>query len=99
MEVPMSSRETFATKLRWAICGWLSLALAIVGCGASTASVSGTVKFQGQPLPSGTVLFHGADGQVEHALITEGGRYIITNAPLGPVRITVRSHPPAPLGM
>jgi hypothetical protein len=61
--------------------------------------VSGTVTFEGQPLPSGTVLFHAADGRVEHALIAEGGRYAITSTSLGPARITVRSHPTAPAGM
>src|SRR5262249_58581110 len=48
--------------------------LLLAGCG-SAASVSGTVTLKGQPLPSGTVLFHGADGRVEHALITEKGKY------------------------
>jgi hypothetical protein len=78
--------------------GGLLLALA-VGCGPQTPTVSGTVAFDGKPLPSGTVLFHGGDGRVEYSLITEGGRYSIANAPPGLVRITVRSHPAIPAGM
>ncbi len=76
-----------------------ALCLLATGCGPSAPSVSGTVRFQGQPLPSGTVLFHGADGRVEHSLVSADGRYAIANAPLGPVRITVQSHPAAPAGL
>jgi hypothetical protein len=47
--------------------------------------------FNGKPLPSGTVLFHTADGRVEHALIFEDGSYTVSDAPLGELRITVRS--------
>src|SRR5438128_8832771 len=82
----------------WAVFGVLALALAVDGCGPPQASVSGSVTFNGQPFPSGTVLFHGADGRVEHALISEDGSYTIANAPLGELRITVRSHATAPLG-
>jgi hypothetical protein len=58
--------------------------------------VSGTVTLQGQRLPGGTVLFHGADGRVEHALISAEGEYTIADAPLGKVRITVQSHGAVP---
>jgi hypothetical protein len=74
-----------------------ALGLVLVGCGAPPkASVSGTVRFKGQPLPSGTVLFHGADGRVEHSLISAEGKYTIEDAPLGLARITVKSHGAAP---
>jgi len=77
----------------------LSVLMVLAGCGEPTASVSGTVKFKDQPLPSGTVLFHGPDGRVEHAVIGEGGKYALANAPLGPVRIAVKSHAAQPTGM
>ena len=57
------------------------------------------MTYKGQPLPSGTVLFHSAEGRIEHGLVTAGGRYTIIEAPLGPVRITVQSHAPTPKGM
>lgn len=75
------------------------LALAAAGCGSPTAVVSGTVTFKGHPLPSGTILFHGSDGRVEHGLIGSNGVYTLTNAPPGPVRISVKSHPASPTGM
>src|SRR5262245_54815985 len=85
--------------MRCAIRGFLWLALATSGCAPRGPSVSGTVTFKGEPLPSGTVLFHAADGRIEHGLITGNGKYTVANAPPGPVRITVRSHPPAPVGL
>jgi hypothetical protein len=75
------------------------LLLALVGCGEPVASVSGTVKFKGQPLTSGTVLFHGSDARVEHSLIDANGKYVIPKAPLGQVRITVRWHAATPSGL
>ncbi len=84
---------------RWITGGLVLLALAVVGCGSRTPSVSGKVTFKGLPLPSGTVLFHGGDGRVEHGLIDGEGRYNIANAPLGSVRITVQSHAAQPLGL
>lgn len=75
------------------------LGLLTLGCGSPTATVTGTVTFQGKPLPSGTVLFHGADGRVAHAVITDGGRYALADAPIGPVRISVKTHAALPTGM
>jgi hypothetical protein len=75
-----------------------AVCLVLVGCGRPAASVSGTVTFDGKPLPGGTVLFHRSDGRVEHALISTEGKYSMEDAPLGKVRITVRAHgavPPA----
>jgi hypothetical protein len=59
--------------------------------------VSGIVTYDGRPLPSGTVLFHGENGRVEHALISPDGAYTIAEAPQGAVRITVHPHASAPL--
>ena len=82
-----------------ALGGLLLLAVTVVGCGPANPTVSGVVTFRGQPLPSGTVLFHVADGRVEHSALGPDGHYTIANAPLGPVRITVQSHPAAPAGL
>jgi hypothetical protein len=98
-EINIFCRNTLPAPLRWTTHGLAVLALAMVGCGAQPASVSGTVRFNGQTLPSGTVLFHGDGGRVEHGLIGEDGRFTIADAPLGLVRITVRSHSEQPAGM
>jgi hypothetical protein len=83
----------------WVAGGLLGLLPMALGCGSGAPSVSGTVTFAGRPLSSGTVLFHGADGRIEHGMIGEEGRYAIADAPPGDVRITVSAHPVAPAGL
>ncbi len=90
----MSTRNVLPSAARWATGGLLALALTATAC-SRKPSVSGEVTFNGQPLPFGTILFQGADGRVAHSLISDG-RYTIADPPLGPVRITVRSHPVLP---
>jgi hypothetical protein len=79
---------------------WLFPALALLGCGRSVTEVSGTVRFKNQTLSSGSVTFVGQDGESSSSAIAENGSYRIENAPIGPVRIAVASHPrvPPPLG-
>jgi hypothetical protein len=72
------------------VCLALASVLALSGCGKSTATVSGVVKFQGEPLPSGTVLIYGADGQPIKGTISEDGKYTVADAPVGPVKIAVQ---------
>jgi hypothetical protein len=65
------------------------------GCDKGTGEVSGTVTYNGAPLPGGIVTFIAENGRVEPARIGEDGSYKVTNVPVGPVRITVTT--PAPL--
>ena len=80
-------------------CLLLISTLGMAGCGNPVGLVSGTVTFNGKVLSSGTVLFHGADGNVGHAIIAEDGGYEMSDAPVGAARITVVSHARAPLGL
>jgi hypothetical protein len=79
---------------------WLVVVLlsAIPGCGSgkATATVTGTVTYQGKPLPAGKVSFFGLDGQVASGLIGEDGSYEITNVPLGLVKVAVSTPLPPP---
>jgi hypothetical protein len=74
------------------------LLLAIPGCGGgrATATVTGTVNYQGKALPAGTVKFYGPNDQVASALIGDDGSYEATNVPLGPVKIAVSTPLPPP---
>jgi hypothetical protein len=54
--------------------------------------VSGKVIYQNKPVPSGTVTFVGEDDRVESAEIQEDGTYTIAKAPVGPVKIGVRTY-------
>ena len=71
----------------------LFLALATIsGCGSRMGDISGTVSFNGEPLPSGRIAFYcnGGDKPVLMSPI-EAGTYTITGAPLGPSRVTIET--------
>jgi hypothetical protein len=74
------------------------LLLAIPGCGGgrTTATVTGTVSYQGKPLPAGKVSFWGANDQVASALISEDGSFEASNVPLGAVKVAVSTPLPPP---
>jgi hypothetical protein len=58
--------------------------------GSPHASVFGKVMYNNKPLTSGTVKFVGEDGHSQ-ARIAADGSYQIMDAPLGPVKVSVRS--------
>jgi hypothetical protein len=66
---------------------WLPLLAVAAGCGPATGSISGTVTFKGEPVPSGTVSF------LANAKVVEGqiqdGHYEVAGVPVGEARITV----------
>jgi hypothetical protein len=66
------------------------------GCSAggnNAAVVSGTVTYKSKPLPAGTITFHGADGKIGSGKLGTDGRYAVSNAPLGPVKISILTPP------
>jgi hypothetical protein len=67
----------------------LGLVLAAVGCGEGSASVSGKVTLNGQPLTGGAITFHAAGGRAEGSWIDPEGNYAIARAPVGQVKVTV----------
>jgi hypothetical protein len=73
--------------------GLVLLALTAVGCGGGKGTVSGQVRFRGQPLPSGRVTFvcEGGDRPVLTADVRDG-TYTISGAPVGPVKIAVATY-------
>jgi hypothetical protein len=76
----------------------LLLAALTTGCGASTGTVSGVVKYRGAPLPAGRVTFLCKTGKkpVFRTDIEKNGEYTVEDVPVGPVVILVESFPPAP---
>jgi hypothetical protein len=86
-------------------CGGLLLLgfLAIsVGCGPNykaRATVKGKVTFAGKALTIGNVTFHGKDNLMGSASIDKDGNYVMNDAPLGEVTITVTVPPPPPGGI
>src|SRR6516162_895701 len=88
--MPMSSLNSRAVRL----CLLLCLAVIAVGCTSGKklqqyTEISGTVKFDGVPLPGGQIVFHGKEGEADKtAVIKEDGTYSIS-APVGECKIAV----------
>src|SRR5437867_840717 len=73
------------------------LLLALFGCNdgrRATGTVTGTVSYQGKPLPTGKVSFYGPNDQVASAFIEEDGSYEAQSVPLGAVKVAVSTPPP-----
>jgi hypothetical protein len=85
----MTPRRRFAVLLGLA-------ALTAMGCESRKASVSGTVRFNGNLVTSGSISFFGENGEVASTLIAADGSYHVRRLSAGPVRVTVVSHPPVP---
>lgn len=62
------------------------------GCGffENSGTISGTVRYKGQPLSEGSVSFVNKDGQVATGTIDQSGRYVVSHVPLGPAKVTVQ---------
>ncbi|MDY3557367.1 carboxypeptidase-like regulatory domain-containing protein [Gemmata sp. JC717] len=74
--------------------------LLLVGCGSSGPKkyrVTGTVKYKGEPLKTGTITFRSIDGQHNGAGTIAGGSYDIpevSGLPAGKYQVTISSPDP-----
>jgi hypothetical protein len=74
----------------------LLAAAAAAGCGENkTGNLSGTVTFQGKPMPGGYIFFTNvaSDGRViaqKSGGISENGTYSVAKVPIGDVKITLQ---------
>ena len=76
-----------------AVAGAVAVAVGLLpGCGASTATVSGEVTYDGQPVGDGYITFTPADGNGRDAGgEIKDGRYQVTELPPGPKLVKVRA--------
>jgi hypothetical protein len=93
--------STLSKEQTGSLWGWPGLvavlAFAVTGCGGPyTGEVSGTVIFNGVPLPGGIVTVVHPDGRIGQAQIRDDGTYSIPQAPGGDVRVTVKTVRPIP---
>jgi hypothetical protein len=76
------------------LCVVLLLGL-LAGCGArnsqAPASVSGTVTYDGAPVPAGSITFHIENKGIYGAQLQSNGSYRITDMPDGHARVTVET--------
>src|SRR2546421_12922453 len=73
-----------------------------VGCGTdykARATVKGKVTIAGKALTTGSVMFYGKNNLTASARIDLNGDYVMNDAPLGEVTITVSVPRPPPGGL
>ncbi len=72
---------------------WVVVVCAVGGCGPdykARGTVKGKVTYNKKALTSGTVMFYGASNNItSSAVIDTEGNYVMNDAPLGEVKITV----------
>jgi len=71
------------------------LVVATVGCGHSTATLTGKVAYRGRPVISGSVIALAADGTARTGVIRPDGTYTVEGVPRGRVKFGVLSPDPA----
>ena len=85
----MITRRTTALLL---LLGLLPL---LSSCGRGWGHVSGTVRYQGKPLPNGTITFYDEANQAVSAHIEADGQYTVSDkVAAGKVKITVTAPMP-----
>ena len=84
------------TQARWLLRAALLvlLVMALAGCGRPKGTVTGKVSYNGEVVPSGTVVFYGKGDESSQAPIGPDGTYEATKVPLGEVKVTVTTPPP-----
>jgi hypothetical protein len=83
-------RLTQIARARWRLSVLaLTTLLSAAGC-ARTGIVSGTVTYDGQPLPAGRITFVAADGRKQSAMI-ENGVYEVSQVPPGVCKVAVET--------
>jgi len=67
----------------------IAFTFAIVGCGASTATVTGKVSYQDKTVKGGVVMFVVENKGSMQGPISEDGSYTVKDVPAGPVKVCV----------
>ncbi len=75
----------------------LLLAILTAGCSRGTGNISGTVKFNGEPLPAGTITFYDQDNGTSSDAIKPDGTYSVKKVPTGPVKVAIAVPLPIPM--
>jgi hypothetical protein len=68
--------------------------LSLVGCGPQTATVTGKVTVNGEPLKAGNVQFQSAAGLAIDAPIQPDGTYTAANVPVGTAQVLISAMDP-----
>jgi len=97
-EIPPHSHFSFVfnpeifAMTRFHSCFLLSLALLacmVTGCGKATGNISGVVKYNGKPLPGGSVMFVDSSGAIVQTAIAEDGKFTASKVAIGNNKVAV----------
>ncbi len=71
--------------------GFVLLALLplLAGCGRGWGQVSGTVRYQGKPLPKGSITFYDEANQAVSSPIDADGKYTMPKVAAGKIKVAV----------
>jgi len=69
--------------------GVVVLLVLAAGCGRGIGNLTGTVRFNGKPLPGGTISFYDAANAVHSGEIKEDGAYEVKGVVAGEAKIAV----------
>ena len=72
--------------------GWLVLLVLLqllAGCGRGWGDVSGTVRYQGKPLPMAAITFYDEINGVKSCNLDDDGKYTVSKVAAGKVKIAV----------
>jgi len=79
---------------RASVLALLGLLPLLASCGRGWGHVSGTVSYQGKPLPNGTITFYDEANQAVSGHIEADGKYAVSKVAAGKVKITVTAPMP-----
>ena len=66
-----------------------ALLLSLAGCGRGWGQVSGTVRYQGKPLPTGTITFYDEANQAVSSAVDADGKYAVPKVATGKVKVAL----------
>jgi hypothetical protein len=76
----------------------VALSVAVIGCGPkqvadpNRTTISGTVTFNGKPLPGGAITFESKEKHINTTIsLRAEGRYTTDRVPLGPVQVSIET--------
>jgi hypothetical protein len=81
--------RTNTRRSRWSFLCLLVLFLLCPGCAGCRGQLTGTVTYEGEPVPSGSVLLVGPDSKPRTSYIEKDGSYKVTDLPPGEAKLAL----------
>src|SRR5262249_16649633 len=86
---PVNLQDTWIGSRGLGSRGWLLVALLAAGCAPGWGNISGTITYQGKPLPTGTIVFYDAANRAPSAGIKAAGENTVSHVRAGTAKIAI----------